>query len=1124
MGPLFASLYKHTSSGSSSILVYGNNIYYSIDDGYPQLPTNGNTLYFDISETTLTIYGEVTYLDCSNSFLTRLDLSQCSQLSYLNCGNCITETNALEIASKILLAGLTSGTLNFSNNSSPIYPINYATDVTNPLYSNSYYNDISQSTYPIIYSLRDVSNSGWNILYPPIANIPSKVCVDDAGIYAYVANSGSHCITRIELSTGTTSIIAGTYGVPGYSNDPSGSLFCSPHGVFYYHRYGNAPAQLLVSDSGNHCIRILEITTNYSPKLFLGIPGVPGYVDYVPTNILATIPNFETSYVLFNFPTSIVVSTNTYSSALEIYYIADCSNNVIRMYGSVHANADGKSIVGKSVSTLIGYKPESSTYYMYPLNGPRDILADVGPTIINRQSIAISNTNNHSVCVFSFTTSISPQGPSLAIVLGTIDSQLILGDVYDLSGSSPTSLHRPTALAIDTNNHIYVADNMNNRVQIVQYDASFCNIGTIPSNRPNGVWYFASKLFVTDEVNDSLNIVPLVLPQLVQYPISTFIRKTIPYSGKYEYMCTDGINIFFADQQNHCIVRIDKYKRTYIFAGTYGDPGYLEGSGGTYVTNSTSKFHSPTGITIHQNFVNPLQTTFFVADSGNHCVRILDVFGNSSLYAGIPMSPGFIDGNSQTARLNYPTHIACVTLDSSSTIVYITDSLNNAVRIVYTSNATKWIHTVLSSTDSTNEDIHTLAIFSLDYPCSLIVRHQTIAQDGSDSVVTLLVVDKYNNQIVSVDNLFNSYIDGTIRYITCKPSSNIHLLQNIDGSVLVLDNPSNITIDTHRNIYISDTGNNRILSLLSSGLIPTVQFSYLSLFVGTEQDIRLFDPYGIVLQYSSSMIGTFYIIQSHANNTSEIIIATEAAQTIIPAPVNITVDSTIVINEANTTNTVTVSVTPVQLQVVLSQSALASEVPQYFSGNLDINFIGGTIIQTTVAPTIDIIPFFEQKTNDVMIYSVGAVPPIKLISKSNIIDSIISASQVPTVSPSGITSAPTIVFDSIRYTCTFDTGGDYMIGELPDPNITEVHIISVASSTITVNILDSVFTTDVYVSGNITVIFIQASIDTQLVNGSTIISTPILNKTSIYVSCGASIQYWNMFKNPFISTGATILI
>lgn len=86
------------------------------------------------------------------------------------------------------------------------------------------------------------------------------VAVDPSGEYIFVTDTGNHCIRRINLTSGIIDSIAGTIGVAGATGDGSAAINAtlnSPRAVAV------APSgdYLVIADARNFCVRLLNLTT-----------------------------------------------------------------------------------------------------------------------------------------------------------------------------------------------------------------------------------------------------------------------------------------------------------------------------------------------------------------------------------------------------------------------------------------------------------------------------------------------------------------------------------------------------------------------------------------------------------------------------------------------------------------------------------------------------------------------------------------------------------------------------------------------------------------------------------------------------------------------------------------------
>jgi hypothetical protein len=105
----------------------------------------------------------------------------------------------------------------------------------------------------------------------------------------------------------------------------------------------------------------------------------------------------------------------------------------------------------------------------------------------------------------------------------------------------------------------------------------------------------------------------------------------------------------------------DEFK---LFAGAPNVVGWNDGAA------LDAEFNTPNQITVDR------EGNLYVADAGNHCIRMISPEGIVTTPIGIHGQPGYMDGDPEVALLNYPTGVA---VDRNGD-VYIVDSNNKCVR------------------------------------------------------------------------------------------------------------------------------------------------------------------------------------------------------------------------------------------------------------------------------------------------------------------------------------------------------------------------------------------------------------------------------------------------------------
>ena len=120
--------------------------------------------------------------------------------------------------------------------------------------------------------------------------------------------------------------------------------------------------------------------------------------------------------------------------------------------------------------------------------------------------------------------------------------------------------------------------------------------------------------------------------------------------------------IMVADAFNH-VIRVIDDEHVFTLAGS-GDSGHADGE------TAEAMFNHPSDVAF-----GPCGS-LFVADTLNHVVRKIDIYGMVSTIAGIPGSYGFYDGNADAALFNAPMGIAV----SGDGVIFVSDTGNHLIR------------------------------------------------------------------------------------------------------------------------------------------------------------------------------------------------------------------------------------------------------------------------------------------------------------------------------------------------------------------------------------------------------------------------------------------------------------
>jgi uncharacterized protein (TIGR03437 family) len=270
--------------------------------------------------------------------------------------------------------------------------------------------------------------------------------------------------------------------------------------------------------------------------------------------------------------------------------------------------------------------------------------------------------------------------------------------------------------------------------------------------------------------------------------------------------------------------------------------------------------------------------TLYISEFEGHRVRKLTADGKISTVAGTGQSGYRGDGSAaSSALLSYPAGIA---IDRSGAL-YIADSGNNRIRKIYAGGA---IGTVLGGSSSTAmrgpiavavDSAGT--IYAAD--SSFVVRAFTLAgkwtdfagtgapiYSGDGGLATRATLTSAHDLLASPNSTYVYIADGT--RVRCVDTAGIIHTYAGDGYVhsvgdrlsatsALLNRPSAVALDFAGNLYVADTGTQRVRQVLARGAISTVAGSGVA-GMGAEGAIAsttpLNSPMGVAIDRSGNLV------------------------------------------------------------------------------------------------------------------------------------------------------------------------------------------------------------------------------------------------------------------------------
>lgn len=262
--------------------------------------------------------------------------------------------------------------------------------------------------------------------------------------------------------------------------------------------------------------------------------------------------------------------------------------------------------------------------------------------------------------------------------------------------------HEPSGLLLAASGSILLADTSNSSIREINSSGAVStyaglsgspgsadgNTGTARFNAPVGLTTdLSGNLLVTDQSDHTVRLIAggLVttvagragIPGLADgqgtaasfnVPAGVAVRRDNYASVNWGSGNNGYGTTFVADQGGHTIRVITTTGLVGTYAGLGGAPGFANGS------RTSARFRQPSGLAFDEI------GNLYVADTGNHVIRRIDVYGYVTTYAGIPGVGGLMDGNAQQSQFLYPEGVA---VDAQRN-VYVADTGNGVIRKITT--------------------------------------------------------------------------------------------------------------------------------------------------------------------------------------------------------------------------------------------------------------------------------------------------------------------------------------------------------------------------------------------------------------------------------------------------------
>ncbi len=585
-------------------------------------------------------------------------------------------------------------------------------------------------------------------------NSPRALAIDSAG-NLYVAEGNAHTIRKI-TPAGVVTLLAGTVNTIGNSDGVgTAARFFTPRGLAV-----DGSGNVFVADSSNHAIR--RIAPDGMVTTFAGLAGSGNFGS---TDAIGTVARFNAPIGLaFDLSGNLIV--------------ADSNNHTIRSVTPAGVVTTLAGLAGNSNST-------DGTGAAARFATPNGVVADASGNLFVTEN---------------GTSRVRQIAPGV-VVTGFAGAAFQSG-VADGTGTA-ARFFSPQGIARAPGGNLYVTDGTNNLVRQITTGAvvtTFAGVapgfadGTGSAARfyiPQGVARDSSNnLYVTDRQN---HVVRKITPSGV---VTSFVGLA-GTSGNVDglgstarlssptaiAMAPDGA-LWLADG-NNIIRRITPDGTITTIAGFAYNSGTTDGTG-------TGAGGARFGFNMNGLAVDAAGNAY-VADSGNHTIRMVTPLGVVTTIAGLASNSGTTDATGTAARFNSPSGLA---FDSAGNL-FVADRNNRTIRKITISTGVVTTYAGLAGTSGSNDGTFALARFNSPFG---------LAMDGTDN---LFVMDTSNNSLRRIAP------GGTVTTL----AGNAFGTADGTGSIARFGNPQAVAVLSTGAVAIVDTNNQTIRAGVSGSQV-----------------------------------------------------------------------------------------------------------------------------------------------------------------------------------------------------------------------------------------------------------------------------------------------------------------